>query len=291
MAEGSQKIRGRGALAKINLHRSLQKGSVLILVVKKKISLLIAAVICLSCILSGCGSSDSDANALSPSYGIGKVFFTEGEPDDEPTPQKHLTVCIDPGHGFTDTGTESEFLGAYHEDDITIAVSKKLADDLRELGYDVIMTHDGVTFPKASNDDGNNIFHPNERTSYINSFGDKIDYVVSIHCNSFDDPSVSGIRVFYYQPSYVTGESEDAKSAAVICDQLESDFPDAVKPICEHQDLALVRDTGVTSVLVEMGFATNEADAKNMLDVEWQSKFAKSLADGIDRYFDEKADT
>lgn len=245
------------------------------------------SVICLLCLLlSGCGSEESDANFFSPSYGIGKLFERVPEPTEPEVTKKNLTICIDPGHGFTDTGTESEFLGEYHENDITIAISNKLNDELKALGYDVILTHDGITFPKAVNDDGNNVFNPNERVSYINGLGNHIDYVISMHCNSFSNPSVSGTRVFYYDPSGGNGESESCKSAEIICEQLAADFPEAVQPVYEVGDYALVRDTRSTSVLVEMGFVTNETDAKNMLDEEWQSKFAKSIANGINRYFD-----
>ena len=39
------------------------------------------------------------------------------------------------------------------------------------------------------------------------------------------------------------------------------------------------------AVLVEVGFASNAADAANMLDEAWQAKIAAALADGVDRNF------
>ncbi len=213
------------------------------------------------------------------------------EPDPS-VPSKKLTICIDPGHGFTDTGAESEFLGQYHENDITIAMSNKLADELKSMGYGVIMTHDGQTFPKSAIDDGNNVFNPNERVSYVNGLGNKINYFVSLHCNSYDDPSVSGTRVYFYERSTSSSyESDGYKSAEAIAKQIESDFPGAPKPTAELGNYAVVREISVPGTLIEMGFVTNENDAKDMLDEEWRNEYAKSIAKGIDSYFAEKGNS
>ena len=49
--------------------------------------------------------------------------------------------------------------------------------------------------------------------------------------------------------------------------------------------LALTRETYAAASLIEIGFATNTSDAARMLDPQWQSLLAKSIADGIDDFF------
>ena len=50
--------------------------------------------------------------------------------------------------------------GSVTERHLLFAVAKKLKVHLETYGFDVIMLHDGKTFPMASNDDGNNRFRP-----------------------------------------------------------------------------------------------------------------------------------
>lgn len=54
-------------------------------------------------------------------------------------PRKIKTIIIDPGHGGKDNGAVSDYEGALHskEKDITLAISMKLVDDLREAMPDV----------------------------------------------------------------------------------------------------------------------------------------------------------
>ena len=43
----------------------------------------------------------------------------------------------------------------------------------------------------------------------------------------------------------------------------------------------VIKHITAPSVLIEMGFITNESDASNMLSEEWRQKMAESVAAGI----------
>jgi N-acetylmuramoyl-L-alanine amidase len=45
----------------------------------------------------------------------------------------------------------------------------------------------------------------------------------------------------------------------------------------------------VPSILLELGFLSNGLDMENLAKVDWQSRAAKSLAQGIVKYFDAEA--
>lgn len=246
-------------------------------------------LVCVMLTMTACSSVDE---GLLPAFGAGKVTTTAPaeteEPEKEPSEKKGITICVDPGHGFEDGGTSSELLGDVLEKDITLSVSLKVKKELELRGFDVILTHDGETFPKASNDDGNNKFKPQERAAYANSLGSSIDYYLSIHCNSFDSPDVTGCIVYYVDDA-LKGTKGDLDIATEITDTIKKDFED-YKVTLNTFSYYVIRYTKVPASLVELGFVTNENDAKNMLDEEWQAKMAVSLADALDKYYSGESD-
>ncbi len=209
---------------------------------------------------------------------------TNEEPIDDPVAMSKV-ICIDPGHGFDDPGCSSEFLGGLNEDDINLVIAKFLDEELRALGYQTIMTHDGETFPITSAYDNNNKFKPQERTAYAETLD--IDYYVSIHCNSFDDPSANGIGVYYYDGFNKVERTSGAIAEAINEGILDTLDVGTVSKVIEMTSGAfhVIRETTVPASLIEVGFVTNEADAANLVDEVWQRAFAKGVAKGIDSYY------
>ena len=240
-------------------------------------------------IFSLCSCGVDKSLYLPSSDGAGRVFTeaTEEETEDviEPVVKKGITICVDPGHGFEDggAGEGNEFLGGVLEKEINLSVANKVKANLEQLGFDVVFTHDGESFPTTSIDDGNNRFRPEERVAYANSLGDTIDYYLSLHCNAYDDPSVHGTVVYYFEGASKATVG-DADAAAFICDSIGKTLPDG-KVSTNVFPYYVIRYTKVPASLIEMGFLTNKQDAENMLDEEWQGKLAASLAEGIDRFF------
>lgn len=254
---------------------------------------LITAILSLFLLTGLCSCSDNSSLDIALALGAGRVIDENQSHDDtsSPTPvipKNGIVVCIDPGHGYDDGGTSSEFLGTLLEKDITLSVSMKFKDHLESLGFDVIMTHDGTSIPSTSADDGNNKFNPMERVAFANALGTNIDCYISLHCNSYDTSDVSGTRVYYYEGADKVSTGLDI--ATVICDQVQEDFPDNAVPTCENYPYYVVKYTTVPAVLIEMGFVTNESDAADLIDPQWQDDFAESLANAIDKYYKANSD-
>ncbi len=248
-------------------------------------AVIISLVLCL--VLASCGVSNDTGRE--PMKGVVRDKTSsdtevETEPPAPEIPKKGKTICIDPGHGFEDGGTSSELLGDVLEKDITLSVAQKLKVHLETYGFDVIMLHDGKTFPKASNDDGNNRFRPEERTAYANSLGDKIDYYISIHCNSFEMSDVYGCEVYYEEENKKTSSVGDTEAAMTIAGQITSDFPEW-KVNAKVHPWYVIKYGHFPASLIEMGYVTNEGDAAKMLDEKWQDDFALSLAKGLHQYY------
>ena len=169
-------------------------------------------------------------------------------------------VCIDPGHGGKDPGAVS---GGVDEKDITLDVSKKIASCLEAQCCTVMLTRETDVFVELS-----------DRARMANAA--QADLFVSVHCNSSTRADTTGMEVYHY-----THASEASKRAArVIYDKL--------LPACglrgrgvKAADLAVLRETAMPAVLVELGFISSPGDRAELTDSAWQDDAAQAIADGI----------
>lgn len=209
-------------------------------------------------------------------------------PDETTAPAaKDITICIDPGHGFDDPGATTAHLGELTESDVTLAIGLKLRDELTARGYTVIMTHDTNDIPAGTPAGEQYLFGLAKRTAFANE--KKPAFFLSIHGDTFEDDSVQGSRVYYQS---ITGADNTAITAIAqnFVDALTLALPDAkkapmLKEMADDNAYYVLRNVDMPAVLVEVGFASNAADAANMLDEAWQAKIAAALADGVDRNF------
>jgi N-acetylmuramoyl-L-alanine amidase len=104
----------------------------------------------------------------------------------EPVPPKPptrqvVTVCIDPGHGGRDPGAISRW--GLKEKDVVLPLSRMLASELGERGYEVVTTRDSDAFVELE-----------QRPAMAERSG--ADLFVSIHANAMSKSSVHGIEIF-----------------------------------------------------------------------------------------------
>ena len=263
---------------------------------KALISLLLSFFLILPLITTSCSSSNPGGSSFSPpSNGAGRIAADSASSESEDTekrPENGKVICVDPGHGFRDAGAgaEGHELGPdTNEADVNLSVSKFLKEELERLGYKVYMTHEGEISPDIEqyvSDESYQTFYfdPEERVALINSKNP--DYSISLHCNMFNDPSVRGTKLYVFDQSiYTDTPSENVKTAMSIAESLKLVFPDVNDPTIDTQSLALVRDIICNGVLIEMGFVSSPEDAADLIDPEWQKKFARGVANGINEYF------
>ncbi len=215
-------------------------------------------------------------------------------PDTTPPPPPETTerpidpdaplICIDPGHGFEDPGAGRPLNGQMvYEDKINLAISFKLKEVLEEMGYRVVMTHDGVNRPEAYLGTTSPYYNVTKRCHWIMDQEDKIDLVISLHCNTYSTSEPSGSR-YYILPTSDPGYNKLSYNLMVnVMRAVQNAFSLPKEPGWGRQDLGLLKN-GLPSILVECGFLSNPTDLANLVDDAWQTKFAKALADGIDTY-------
>ena len=224
----------------------------------------------------------------SPAMGVGRVMPGLYVDRDE-------LILIDPGHGFDDPGAGDTDASWWkdlevRERDVTLAVAKMLDEELQARGFRTMMTHDGVTFPEEFNYDGNNKFMPDERAAYINYVAP--DYMVSVHVNSAENQGACGAIVFYNLTSQTKWNDWSEPAAEYIADAIDEyvmiSAPTKLGNEITHAfaSYAVTRDTHAPGCLIEMGYATNEVDAQNLLREDWQRSMAQGIAAGIARFFD-----
>ena len=221
------------------------------------------------------------------------------------TPYKPLSftrtwsVMIDPGHGFDDIGTSSALLGDVNEATINLDIAlrvRELLSEHKEIA--VLMTHDdNAVDGRISAADGgepplNNLvlLTPEDRAVLAN--GQDIDLFVSLHCDSIPDkPEISGMRTYYYDSGDTVG-ARDAGAEALATNianqfglKMGNDAPiPMVKTMTDDNAFYVIKNIGVPSVLCEVGFVTNQTDAKQMLDENWRQAAAEAIVNGIIEY-------
>jgi N-acetylmuramoyl-L-alanine amidase len=194
------------------------------------------------------------------------------------------TVCLDPGHGGVDTG---EAQGRNYEKKYTLLLARETADLLVEHGFKVIMTR--------SNDGAVEL---SERPELALRQG--ADVFVSLHYNAAE-PSVHGVEVFCLSPAGLnssdagggksfhpaeTGNAHDDRNV-LLAYQVQKSISHSM-PL---EDLGLKRSrfevlrlAHMPAILVEGGFLSNPAEAKEIYDAAFRKRMARAIVDGIVAY-------
>lgn len=170
-------------------------------------------------------------------------------------------VVIDPGHGGSDVGATRN--GIY-EKTITLDVSKKVADMLRNKGYEVVMTR--ATDKTVS---------LQERVEI--SENSNPDLFVSIHVNSSNSETPSGLETHYYKDNSL----ELAKNVhASMLNNINSPNRGLFK-----SKFYVINHTTAPAILVEIGFLSNPSERDQLISEHRKQATAKAIAEGIYEYF------
>ena len=198
---------------------------------------------------------------------------TENTPD-IPYP----TIVLDAGHGGIDPGKVG--INNALEKDINLSIVKKLQALLEEEGFPVYLTRetDQLLAPlNSSSQKKDDMIARIEMITDINPF-----FTISIHQNSFTDPSVSGPQVFYYKDSEAS-----ATMAHVLQDALNLQLnPAKHRAPQTNQNYYLLTRTPTPTVIVECGFLSNPSEADLLAQETYQEKVAHAIFLGILSYYE-----
>lgn len=206
------------------------------------------------------------------------IYDTEQNTEDASIKKNYPVIVLDAGHGGFDPGKVG--VNGALEKDINLSIVKKLQKFLEEEGFTVYLTreNDSLLAPANSNSKKKDdmIARINLITKY-NPF-----FTISIHQNSFTDPSSSGPQTFYYKDS-----EESATMAQVIQDVLNTQLSPAKKRAPQaNANYYLLTRTPTPTVIVECGFLSNPTEADLLTQEEYQSRVAHSIFLGILSYYE-----
>lgn len=201
-------------------------------------------------------------------------FFIEAS-----VPDEGLVIVIDAGHGGEDCGAIGT-TGVF-EKDLNMQISMKLGDYLRAAGHSVVYTRteDCLLYTEEENVKGFRKIHDlKNRVAIANSYENAI--LISIHMNSYGAEECSGLQVYY------SSDSSKSKSLAQSIQKsvVNNLQPNNYRKIKSGDELYLLKNSTIPSVLVECGFVSNPQECKKLSEKEYQKELSFSILCGIIEY-------
>ena len=175
-------------------------------------------------------------------------------------PDGKYTVCLDPGHGGSDIGATG--INNIHEKDGNLKLSLKVAKLLKKNGVKVVMTRD---------DD-----------STVSS-----DLYLALHRNYAANPEACGVEAWIYS----SGSEKNHAIAETILSNLEKVGISDNRGVRtgtqfdSDNDYIVIKQTNMTSLIIEMGFISNEKDVE--LYDDNMDDYAAAIANGIIEWLNE----
>jgi N-acetylmuramoyl-L-alanine amidase len=221
---------------------------------------------------------------------------------------RNLIVAIDAGHGGEDPGAIGH--RRLQEADVTLAIAKRLKAQLDLMpGVSGFLTRTGDYFIPLR-----------KRIDIARRL--QADVFISIHCNASRNRDATGTEVYFLSLTGATDEAArglaEAENAAdlvggvspeagddllsilfdlrqnetvrrsselaeMLIDAVDADSRLTTRGV-KQAGFVVLKAPEIPSVLVETAFITNAREAAILKDVQFQTKFAEMLAQGIDRY-------
>lgn len=176
------------------------------------------------------------------------------------------------------SGTTGKFTGV-PEYQVTLEVSLKLEQVLKERGYEVIMV-------RTANDV--NISN-SERAQIAND--NNADAFVRIHCDGSENSSANGAMTICMTPSNpYCGElyADSQRLSTEILDHLCQETGASRNKVWETDTMSGINWCKVPVTIVEMGYMSNEEEDRKLVTSEYQELLTKGIADGIEAYLNTK---
>ena len=188
----------------------------------------------------------------------------------------NLLVVLDPGHGGRDPGTctSDESL---QEKDVTLDVARRCAELLEAGGIPVLLTRTGdVALADTVNQDlaaRSRMANEADATLYI-----------SIHVNSLDlsqrgAAGVFGLECYYREKDPVYDALGDQWLATRIGEAVSTATGNRLLGVFPRS-LAVVRETDMPAVLLEIGYLTNQEDEARLRSDAYRQQVAEGIAQG-----------
>ncbi len=166
------------------------------------------------------------------------------------------------------------------EKEINLSISLLLKGRLEQRGYEVAMTRTEDTGLYEAGSGNKKAEDMQKRCALIAE--KKPLATISVHQNSYSDPSVCGPQVFYFAHS-----AEAEKLAGCLQESLnrglEVERPRTIKANTSYY---MLKRSESVAVIAECGFLSNPGELEKLKTPEYQEKVAEALCVGVIAYLE-----
>jgi len=235
-------------------------------------------------------------------------FHPEGEiATDEPIRSEHtpMVIVLDPGHGGIDPGAE---VGDIVEKDLILSFARQLKETLLRSGeFEVVLTRNDDSFVSLE-----------RRVAIAHRIG--ADVFLSLHADSLGEGGARGATIYTLSESAsdaasaalaerhdredmlagvdLTGTDDvvadilmdlarmetqpraDLLARALVLGIREMKLPLNSRPL-RGASFSVLKSPDIPSILLELGFLSNDRDLGNLNDPEWRNRMAVAISDAL----------
>lgn len=228
------------------------------------------------------------------------------------TGDRPLVIALDPGHGGVDPGAERDGLT---EADLMLRFARELAEVLRRRGHRVVLTRENDEFVGLRG-----------RSTIARAAG--ADLMISLHADAVEGGGAEGATVYTLSPGNTNAlaaeiaqrhgrddlllgagdieqgdeiarilvelaRAETAPRGLMLADALVTGLSGAGVQLHKRPRLGgrftVLKAPDIPSVLLELGFMSDPEDMDNLRSVDWRSRMAAAVSDGIEAWAIEDA--
>lgn len=221
---------------------------------------------------------------------------------------RRFTIVLDPGHGGIDGGARGS--SGTSEKQVTLTFAEELKAKLEKTGrYEVVMTRTDDRFIRLDD----RVKFARERQA---------DLFISIHADTIRYKGIRGATVYTVSDEASDAEAAELADRENLADQvagieIEEENRDVADILVElvrrethgfsitfarnlvgklssvtgmiknphrHAGFRVLRAPDIPSVLLELGYLSNEKDEAQLLDADWRAKTADSVAAAIEAF-------
>jgi N-acetylmuramoyl-L-alanine amidase len=217
-------------------------------------------------------------------------------------------VIIDPGHGGHDTGAIGK--NGTREKDVTLAISLKLAAELKERGLEVILTRDDDRYlrlearAELANESRGDLFisihcnsAPNRKlhgveTYTLNISSDRYSIRLAARENASTEKGISDLQFILADLATKANTGESTRLASLvqksIVSQLSQDYS-GIKDLGTKEALFYVLlGVKMPAILVETSFLSHAEEEARLGSEEYQDAVAQAIAQGVEDFLGDR---
>lgn len=197
-------------------------------------------------------------------------------------PVTNKVIILDAGHGGIDPGKLSNDK-LIQEKDVNLSITLKLRELLESSGAVVVLTRedDSSLYVEDGTKTIRQKYNENLKNRKKIIQESKANMFVSIHSNAFTESKYYGAQTFYPK-----GKEDSYQLSKTIQNELKRVVDNTNnREIKATDDIYVLKDNDIPSVLIECGFLSNDKEAKLLNDEAYQERIAWAIYVGIQKYF------